>query len=96
MRCNLFKRATQLLALLVPVTFAATYTLTATHEGELYYAIYNNVEGSWVKECSSLQRDQRFNIDSRRTLPNYDLYVFSDVDCQTLLVPERARGRLPR
>ena len=90
MRCDIFKRATSLLALLVPAAFAATFTLTATHEGELYYAIYNNADGDWATDCSSLPggRSLRFNIESRRVLPNYDLYVFSDASCQNLLAPE--------
>ena len=89
MRCNLFKRATGLLALLVPATFAATYTLTATHEGELYYAIYNNAKDEWATGCSSIpNRSVSFNIESRRVLPNYDLYVFTDASCQNLLSSE--------
>ena len=90
MRCDIFKRATSLLALLVPAAFAATFTLTATHEGELYYAIYNNAKDEWATDCSSLPggRSLRFNIESRRVLPNYDLYVFSDASCQNLLAPE--------
>ena len=89
MRCNLIKRATQLLALLVPATFAATYTLTATHEGELYYAIYNNAKDEWATDCSSIpNRSVSFNIESRRVLPNYDLYVFTDASCQNLLSSE--------
>ena len=89
MRCNLIKRATQLLALLVPATFAATYTLTATHEGELYYAIYNNAKDEWATDCSSIpNRSVSFNIESRRVLPNYDLYVFTDASCQNLLTSE--------
>ena len=88
MRCNMFKRATQLLALLVPATFAATYTLTTTFEGDLYYAIYDNSDGTWAKECARLSRDLRFNINSRRDLPNYELNVYTDEACQTHLIQD--------
>ena len=88
MRCNLFKRATGLLALLVPATFAATYTLTTTFEGDLYYAIYDNTDGTWAKDCARLSRDLRFNINSRRDLPNYELNVYTDAACQNHLIAE--------
>ena len=88
MRCNMFKRATQLLALLVPATFAATYTLTTTFEGDLYYAIFDNSDGTWAKECARLSRDLRFNINSRSDLPNYELNVYTDEGCQTHLIAE--------
>ncbi|MBR4398000.1 MAG: hypothetical protein IKT05_02285, partial [Fibrobacter sp.] len=88
MRCKLFKRATALLALLVPATFAATYTITTTFEGDLYYAIYDNSDGTWAKECARLSRDLRFNIQNRRDLPNYELNVYTDEGCQTHLIAE--------
>ena len=88
MRCNLFKRATGLLALLVPATFAATYTLTTTFEGDLYYAIYDNTDGTWAKDCARLSRDLRFNINSRRDLPNYELNVYTDAACQNHLIAD--------
>ena len=86
MRCDFIKRATSLLALLVPAAFAATYTLTPTYEGELYYAIYNNSTEAWATNCSFLE-SKKFEINSRRVLPNYDLYVFSDATCETQFIP---------
>ena len=87
MRCRLFKRATALLALLVPATFAATYTITTTFEGELYYAIYDNTKGDWAKDCSRLSRDLRFNISSS-DLSHYEFNVYADEGCQSRLVPD--------
>jgi len=77
-----------LLALLVPATFAATYTLTTTFEGDLYYAIYDNTDGTWAKDCARLSRDLRFNINSRRDLPNYELNVYTDAACQNHLIAD--------
>ena len=86
MRCKLFKRATWLPALLVPAVFAANYSVTVTYEGGgLYYAIYNNEDGSWYtskgQDCFDASKTFRVDLNSK-DLNKYELNFYTDDACQ--------------
>ena len=86
MRCGFIKRATLLLASVVPVAMAANYKVTTTYDGgNLYYAIYDRANDEWYenkgRDCFSATNTFNFEIDSKY-LANYELNFYTDNQCQ--------------
>ena len=86
MWCKFLKRATLLLASVPLVAMAATYKVTATHEGgDLYYAIYNKDNDTWYesrgRDCFDASNTFSFNLSSSE-LTSYELNFYTDDQCQ--------------
>jgi hypothetical protein len=63
MRCNLFKRATSLLALFATAALAADFSVDVSYEGQnLYYTIYTGRTQN--KSCTSTRNGISFSTNT--------------------------------
>ena len=83
MRCELFKRATSLLALLVPAAFAASYYLKATYDGN--GSAYIIVEDQWGRQqCTNIRNGLPFTTDDI-TQEEFSIYKSSPCSNKNLV-----------
>ena len=79
MRCELFKRATSLLALLATAVLAADYSVDVSYEGQnLYYTIYTNRTQN--KSCSSAKNGISFSANS---IEGRTIRFYTDRNCRS-------------
>ena len=79
MRCELFKRATSLLALFATAVLAADFSVDVNYEGQgLYYTIYTNRTQN--KSCTSTRNGVSF---SANTLADRTIRFYTDRYCRS-------------
>ncbi len=79
MRCDFFKRATSLLALLATAVLAADFSVDVNYEGQsLYYTIYTNRTQN--KSCTSTRNGVSF---SANTLAGRTIRFYTDRYCRS-------------
>ena len=79
MRCELFKRATSLLALFVTAVLAADFSVDVNYDGQsLYYTIYTNRTQN--KSCTSTRNGVSF---SANTLADRTIRFYTDRYCRS-------------
>ena len=82
MRCELFKRATSLLALFATAVLAADFSVDVNYEGQgLYYTIYTNRTQN--KSCTSTRNGVSF---SANTLADRTIRFYTDRYCRSVFL----------